>query len=532
MKKRILGIITLLCMLVNFVPSVTAAYTQRTHSPNGVTPYYYSNENPFYAAGLVGECTWYAWGRAYEILGTKPYLPTSNAGAWYNSTTAYEKNTNYYSAKVGAIACYSGHVAVVEAVGSDGAPSAISEGGFMSSYIAGQTIEPINERSDRWFHYGKDYTKGFQGYIYLNISEPTPTPTPTPKREGLELGDRSDDVKKLQETLNGITGTALNADGYFGTSTEAAVKAYQQKKGLNADGWYGPKTKAALEDEVKKMQETLNGMTGTKLNADGWYGSNTKKAVVAYQQKKGLSADGWYGSKTKAALENEVKTMQNMLNAVTGTSLGADGWFGPNTQKAVKAYQQKKGLTVDGWYGGITKAALEADYNALTSPATSTSVTSPDPTAAPISTPSEVIEPEIPEQPSIGENTPDTVNKDNESSSVLTVYGGDTLQIAVDNKMADFGDAQPFIDTNSRTQVPIRAVSELLNCTVDWDPVTRSATITRANGDTIVIAIGSVEMTVNGSKVTMDTAALIANDRTYIPLRCVAEAFGLTVDWI
>ena len=149
-----------------------AGFSQRTSSPNGVS-YYYSSSNPFYSAGYVGECTWYAWGRAYEILGTRPYLPTSGAGRWFNETTAYPKSTNYYAAKVGAVICYSGHVAVVEAVGGNGAPSAISEGGFRSSYIAGQTIQTINGRSNRYFHYGKDYTSGFQGYIYLLDSAPS-----------------------------------------------------------------------------------------------------------------------------------------------------------------------------------------------------------------------------------------------------------------------------------------------------------------------------------------------------------------------
>ena len=148
------------------------------------------------------------------------------------------------------------------------------------------------------------YTKyaPYWGVIRPNFAD-IHTPTPKPKREGLELGDSGNDVKKLQETLNGMTGTSLNADGSYGSNTENAVKEYQQKKGLTVDGWYGPNTKAALEDEVRTMQNMLNAVTGTALNADGWYGPNTKKAVIAYQQKKGLNADGWYGPKTKAALE-------------------------------------------------------------------------------------------------------------------------------------------------------------------------------------------------------------------------------------
>lgn len=64
-------------------------------------------------------CTAYAYGRAYEILGSEPKLSWNNAEQWYG----YNKANGYYkygqTPKVGAIACWSysyggGHVAVVE----------------------------------------------------------------------------------------------------------------------------------------------------------------------------------------------------------------------------------------------------------------------------------------------------------------------------------------------------------------------------------------------------------------------------------
>lgn len=185
MKKRLFSFVLLIVLLTSSMPvsfaenevfddtaeysevEAAAAYSQRTSSPNGVNYYYNGGLNPFYAVGLVGECTWYAWGRAYEILGSRPYVSTSGAGAWFNGTTAYPKSTNYYAAKVGAIACYKNHVAIVEAVGSNGAPSAISEGGYQHSSSSDKTqiIQPINGRANRYFHYGKDYTNGFMGYI-------------------------------------------------------------------------------------------------------------------------------------------------------------------------------------------------------------------------------------------------------------------------------------------------------------------------------------------------------------------------------
>jgi hypothetical protein len=61
----------------------------------------------------------------------------------------------------------------------------------------------------------------------------------------LSIGDRGQQVKKLQEALN-ARGEDLAADGIFGTTTHAAVVAFQARQGLTPDGIVGPRTRAAL----------------------------------------------------------------------------------------------------------------------------------------------------------------------------------------------------------------------------------------------------------------------------------------------
>ena len=50
-----------------------------------------------------------------------------------------------------------------------------------------------------------------------------------------------------------------------------------------------------------------------------------------------------------------------------------------------------------------------------------------------------------------------------------------------------------------------------------------------SDGTTVNMNVGNREYTVNGSPKTMDTKPFIQSDRTYVPLRFAAEAFGEAV---
>ena len=114
----------------------------------------------------------------------------------------------------------------------------------------------------------------------------------------------------------------------------------------------------------------------------------------------------------------------------------------------------------------------------------------------------------------------------------LTVETGNAVTVKVDSTDVVFPDAQPFVDENGRTQVPIRAVSEMLDCKVDWDDTSKTAIITKENGDVVKVTLGSDVLTVNNKSSQMDTTAIIKDDRTFIPVRFVAEALGLEVEWL
>ncbi|WP_157942922.1 copper amine oxidase N-terminal domain-containing protein [Acetivibrio saccincola] len=104
------------------------------------------------------------------------------------------------------------------------------------------------------------------------------------------------------------------------------------------------------------------------------------------------------------------------------------------------------------------------------------------------------------------------------------------LRVVVNGNRVNFPDAEPFIDDNGRTQVPVRFVSEALGAEVSWEGSIKTVTISQRDKE-IKIVIGKKDYTINGEKSLMDTEALLKEDRTFVPIRFVSEGLGARVDW-
>ena len=103
--------------------------------------------------------------------------------------------------------------------------------------------------------------------------------------------------------------------------------------------------------------------------------------------------------------------------------------------------------------------------------------------------------------------------------------------VTVNGSSVTWTDATPFIDANSRTMVPLRAVADAMGLTVNWDAANREASFT-GSGKTIYFPIDSTTArTSDGKTVQMDTAAIITDGRTYAPIRYLAEFFDYSVGW-
>ena len=102
------------------------------------------------------------------------------------------------------------------------------------------------------------------------------------------------------------------------------------------------------------------------------------------------------------------------------------------------------------------------------------------------------------------------------------------IDVFVDGNELAF-DVPPQV-TDGRTLVPLRAIFEALGAEVSWNADTQTVTGTKG-GTTVVLPIGSTTPTVNGLAVTIDVAGSVVDGRTLVPLRFVAESFGVTVNW-
>lgn len=98
------------------------------------------------------------------------------------------------------------------------------------------------------------------------------------------------------------------------------------------------------------------------------------------------------------------------------------------------------------------------------------------------------------------------------------------------NGQAKKMDAKPFI-SNSRTLVPLRFIVEAIGGDVQWDGDSRVVTV-NSNGKNIILPIDSKKITVDGREIAIDQAAIIKGDRTYVPIRFIAENLGMNVNYI
>lgn len=133
---------------------------------------------------------------------------------------------------------------------------------------------------------------------------------------------------------------------------------------------------------------------------------------------------------------------------------------------------------------------------------------------------------------------PKIIAKLGDKTSTLSLYDENTKLIKMKINDVNYSingegkkmDAKPFIK-NDRTLVPLRFIVEAIGGEVNWDNDNRIVTV-NSKGKTIELPIDSKTIKIDGNDVNIDQAAIIKGDRTFVPIRFIAENLDMVVNYI
>ena len=168
----------------------------------------------------------------------------------------------------------------------------------------------------------------------------------------LSRGSIGNGVSTLQFYLNYVapyynTGSAVDIDGVFGASTEAAVRRFQEIVGLPVDGVVGEQTWYALYNAYRGIVRTI---------------------PVRYTDGNTIPFPGV--TLRQGSESEDVTVLQEYLSYIARElpevpSVSVTGYFGEQTRAAVLAIQRLFGIEESGIVGAITWNAVTSLYNDL-----------------------------------------------------------------------------------------------------------------------------------------------------------------------
>lgn len=116
------------------------------------------------------------------------------------------------------------------------------------------------------------------------------------------------------------------------------------------------------------------------------------------------------------------------------------------------------------------------------------------------------------------------LNKEELSNYITVIINSRELVFEED------GFGTPYINKRGKIMIPLRKSLEAIGADVKFDD-SGYIVIVEKDGITVHISIGEKKLYVNGKNVKTDTEAILKDNRIYIPLRTIFEAFGYDIDW-
>lgn len=104
------------------------------------------------------------------------------------------------------------------------------------------------------------------------------------------------------------------------------------------------------------------------------------------------------------------------------------------------------------------------------------------------------------------------------------------IKVKIDGENVNFPDMKPYVNSDNRTMVPIRFISDDMGYGLSWNQETKVVEID-SSGTKVILKVGEKIVQVGSSTIAMDTEAVIREGRTFVPLRFVTQAFDVKIAW-
>lgn len=113
--------------------------------------------------------------------------------------------------------------------------------------------------------------------------------------------------------------------------------------------------------------------------------------------------------------------------------------------------------------------------------------------------------------------------------SAASFAADDDISVILDGKEI-YMDVQPILQ-GGRVFVPMRAIFEAMGMTVEWNENTQCV-IGKKGLEKLVLQNGNPRLYINDHISNLDTSPFIKDGRLSVPVRAVAEGMNATVEWI